>query len=208
MLIEVWSDVVCPWCFIGKRRLEEAAKSSGVDVQVVHRAFELDPHARTEGARTVDMLAAKYGVSPEQAASMMADVTNEAAKVGLDYHLLEGTTGNTRDAHRLLLWAATQGLGQELVEALFHCYFELAQPIFTVDELVPVAESVGLDPRAARELLAGEAFDAQVVADVDQARAYGATGVPFFVFDRKVGVSGAQPVEVFSRAIAQASAPE
>lgn len=208
MLIEVWSDVVCPWCYIGKRRLETAVSLAGVEAEIVHRAFQLDPSARTDGQRTIDMLAAKYGVTVEQAAGMMADVSQEAAKEGLRYNLLDGTSGNTRDAHRLLLWAATQGKGQQLLEALFHRYFELAEPVFTADDLAPVAESVGLDSALARELLAGTGFEPEVEADIEQARAFGAGGVPFFVLDRKVGVSGAQPLEVFTRAIAQASAAE
>ena len=204
MLIEVWSDVVCPWCFIGKRRLESALEQAGVkDAEIVYRAFQLDPSATTDGARTVDVISRKYGVSLEEAEKMMDNVTSVAAGEGLNFRLLDGVSGNTGDAHRLMLWAAEQGRGQELVEALFHRYFELAEPVFTTDDLLPIAEEVGLDRAAAAELLACDAYADQVVADQAQAAAYGANGVPFFVFDRKVAFSGAQPLEVFLGALEQ-----
>jgi len=204
MLIEIWSDVVCPWCFIGKRRLESALEQAGVkDAEIVYRAFQLDPSATTDGARTVDVISRKYGVSPTEAEKMMDNVTSVAAGEGLNFRLLDGVSGNTGDAHRLILWAAEQGRGQELVEALFHHYFELAEPVFTTDDLLPIAEEVGLDRAAAAALLASDAYADQVVADQAQAAAYGANGVPFFVFDRKVGFSGAQPLEVFLGALEQ-----
>jgi len=204
MLIEVWSDVVCPWCFIGKRRLDSALEQAGVkDAEIVYRAFQLDPSATTDGVRTIDVISRKYGVSLEEAEKMMGNVTSAAAGEGLNFRLLEGVSGNTGDAHRLILWAAEQGRGQELIEALFHHYFELAEPVFTTDDLLPIAEEVGLDRAAAAELLASDAYADQVVADQEQAAAYGANGVPFFVFDRKVGFSGAQPLEVFLGALEQ-----
>jgi len=204
MLIEVWSDVVCPWCFIGKRRLDSALEQAGVkDAEIVYRAFQLDPSATTDGVRTIDVISRKYGVSLEEAEKMMGNVTSAAAGEGLNFRLLEGVSGNTGDAHRLILWAAEQGRGQELVEALFHHYFELAEPVFTTDDLLPIAEEVGLDRAAAAELLASDAYADQVVADQAQAADYGANGVPFFVFDRKVGFSGAQPLEVFLGALEQ-----
>jgi predicted DsbA family dithiol-disulfide isomerase len=204
MLIEIWSDVVCPWCFIGKRRLESALEQAGVkDAEIVYRAFQLDPSATTDGARTVDVISRKYGVSPTEAEKMMDKVTSVAAGEGLNFRLLDGVSGNTGDAHRLILWAAEQGRGQELAEALFHHYFELAEPVFTTDDLLPIAEEVGLDRAAAAALLASDAYGDQVVADQAQAAVYGANGVPFFVFDRKVGFSGAQPLEVFLGALEQ-----
>jgi predicted DsbA family dithiol-disulfide isomerase len=204
MLIEVWSDVVCPWCFIVKRRLESALEQAGVsDAEIVYRAFQLDPSATTDGVRTIDVISRKYGVSPAEAEEMMGNVTTVAADEGLTYRLLDGASGNTADAHRLILWAEEQGRGQALVEAIFHHYFELADPVFTADDLLPIAEEVGLDRTAAAALLASDLFADQVAADQAQAAAYGATGVPFFVFDRKVGFSGAQPVGVFLGAIEQ-----
>lgn len=202
--IEVWSDVVCPWCYIGKRRLEQALAEYDGDVTITHRAYQLNPSARTEGERTVDHLAAKYGVSPEQAAQMMEDVSETAATVGLAYRLDQTMSGNTRDAHRLILWAQEQGRGAELLEALYDAYFVQAKSIFTVDELIPLAQSVGLDADVARAMLATDAFADQVDADQQLAQQFGANGVPFFVFDRTYGISGAQPLEVFVKTIEKA----
>lgn len=210
MKIEVWADVVCPWCYIGKRRLQRALAERGVadEVEIVHRAFQLDPTASTTTAPTVDHLAAKYGVSREEALAMMSNVTEVAAGEGLDYHLDRTMTGNTRNAHRLALWAQDQDplIAQRLLEAMYSAYFEQGRGVFSTDDLVALAAEVGLDADAAREMLAGSAYLDQVVEDQVLARTFGANGVPFFVIDRAYGVSGAQPVEVFLNAIDQARA--
>lgn len=210
MQIEVWADVVCPWCYIGKRRLQAALTERGIadEVDIVHRAFQLDPTASTTTEPTVDHLAAKYGVSREQALDMMSDVTEVAASEGLDYHLDRTMTGNTRDAHRLALWAQEQDprVAQRLLEAMYSAYFEQGRGVFTTDDLVSLAAEVGLDADAARDMLAGTAYLDQVVQDQVLARTFGANGVPFFVIDRAYGVSGAQPVEAFLSAIDQARA--
>ncbi|MGI9135444.1 MAG: DsbA family oxidoreductase [Candidatus Nanopelagicales bacterium] len=205
MNIEIWSDVVCPWCFIGKRRLERALESAGVrDAVITHRAFQLDPSASTEGRRTVDVLAAKYGLDDAGVKQMMGQVTEVAAGEGLNYRLLDGISGNTVLAHRLLLWAQEQGRAQELLELLYSAYFENAKPVFTLDELLPYVTEAGLDPSAARIAMDSGAYDEEVKADAELARAFGANGVPFFVFDRKYGISGAQPFEVFVQTIEKA----
>lgn len=210
MQIEVWADVVCPWCYIGKRRLQSALEQRGLtdDVEIVHRAFQLDPTASPVTEPTVDHLAAKYGVTREQALAMMSDVTEVAAGEGLDYHLDLCMTGNTRDAHRLALWAQEQdqAAAQRLLDAMYSAYFEQGRGVFSTDDLVALATEVGLDGDAAREMLAGTAYVDQVIQDQVLARTFGANGVPFFVIDRAVGVSGAQPVEVFLSALDQASA--
>ena len=210
MKIEVWADVVCPWCYIGKRRLQSALAERGIadEVEIVHRAFQLDPTASTTTAPTVDHLAAKYGVSREDARAMMSNVTEVAAGEGLDYHLDRTMTGNTRNAHRLALWAQDQDplIAQRLLEAMYSAYFEQGRGVFSTDDLVALAAEVGLDADAAREMLAGSAYLDQVVEDQVLARTFGANGVPFFVIDRAYGVSGAQPVEVFLNAIDQARA--
>lgn len=214
MQIEVWADVVCPWCYIGKRRLQAALAERGLadEVEIVHRAFQLDPTASTSTEPTIDRLAAKYGVSREQALDMMSDVTEVAAAEGLDYHLDRTMTGNTRDAHRLALWAQDQpgsdnsDAAQRLLEAMYSAYFEQGRGVFSTDDLVALAAEVGLDPDAARNMLAGTAYLDKVVEDQVLARTFGANGVPFFVIDRAYGVSGAQPVEVFLGAIDQALA--
>lgn len=214
MRIEVWSDVVCPWCFIGKRRLDTAIatlRREGVldDVALVHRAFQLDPSATTDGRRTVDVLATKYRVTPEQAAEMMASVTEVAATVGLRYRLLDTRSGNTADAHRVLLWAqetAGQDATQALLERILHGYFEEAEPVFTPAELLPFVREAGLEPAAATAMLDTDAYRDMLVADQQQAAAFGANGVPFFVIDRTYGISGAQPDEVFLETLRTAAA--
>ena len=210
MRIEVWADVVCPWCYSGKRRLQAALAERGMtdEVEVLHRAFQLDPTASTTTEPTIDHLAAKYGVSRDEALAMMANVTEVAAGEGLDYHLDRTRTGNTRDAHRLALWVQEQDpqITQRLLEAMYSAYFEQGRGVFSTDDLVALAAEVGLDPDEARSMLAGTAYLDQVVQDQVLARTFGASGVPFFVIDRAYGVSGAQPLEVFLDAIDQARA--
>lgn len=207
MHIECWSDVVCPWCYIGKRRLDEAlsAFAGRDDVVVVHRAFQLDPRAVSQGRRTVDVLAEKYGTDPAGAAAMMANVTEVAATVGLSYRLLDTVSGNTRDAHRLVLWAQAQGQSAELLESLYSGYFEQARDIFTTEALCELADEAGLDSTEARAMLSTTAFIDDVAADQELAAEFGATGVPFFVFDRTYGISGAQPLEAFVATLERAA---
>jgi predicted DsbA family dithiol-disulfide isomerase len=209
MQIEVWADVVCPWCYIGKKRLQSALEQREFeDVEIVHRAFQLDPTASTVTEPTVDHLAAKYGVSLDEALAMMSNVTEVAAAEGLDYRLDLCMTGNTRDAHRLVLWAQDEdpSTAQRLLEAMYAAYFEQGRGVFTTDDLAALAAEAGLDADAAREMLAGTAYLDQVIEDQVLARTFGANGVPFFVIDRAYGVSGAQPVEVFLNALDQAAA--
>jgi len=209
MRIEVWADVVCPWCYIGKRRLQSALEQRGLDdVEIVHRAFQLDPTASTVTEPTVDHLAAKYGVTREQALDMMSDVTEVAEAEGLDYHLDRCMTGNTRDAHRLVLWAqeTDPAKAQRLLEAMYSAYFTQGRGVFSHDDLVALAGEVGLDTDSARDLLAGSQYLDEIVQDQVLARTFGANGVPFFVIDRAYGVSGAQPVDVFLSALDQAAA--
>jgi len=209
MQIEVWADVVCPWCYIGKKRLQRALTECGIeDAQIVHRAFQLDPTADTQTQPTVALLAEKYGVTEQQALDMMSDVTEVAAQEGLDYHLDRTLSGNTRDAHRLALWAQDHdpAAAQALLESMYSAYFEHGRSVFTVDDLCGFAREAGLDGDQARVMLAGTAYLDQVVQDQVLARTFGANGVPFFVIDRAYGVSGAQPIEVFVDALQQAQA--
>jgi len=204
--IEIWSDVVCPWCYIGKRRLEQALAGHPGPARITHRAFQLDPTATSDGRPTVEILARKYGVSPEQASAMMANVSAAAEAVGLEYRLEQTLSGNTWNAHRLILWAQEQGAAQPLLESLYAGYFTEALPVFTIDELLPFAGAVGLDTDQAQAMLAGDAYGPEVQQDQELAASLGATGVPFFVFNRTYGISGAQPLEVFQQTLAQASA--
>ena len=206
-VIEVWADFVCPWCFIGKRRLEQALESRDDRDRfvVLHRAFQLDPSAVSEGRATADVLSAKYGVSHADAIAMQENVSEVAASVGLKYQLGETISGNTMLAHRLALWAQEQGDAQAFIESIYRGYFEQGKPIFTVDELMPFVADAGLDVAAAREMLASDAYATRVADDQALAAQFGASGVPFFVIDRRYGISGAQPPEVFSQTLEQAA---
>lgn len=210
MRIEIWSDVVCPWCFIGKRRLERALEGFAHrgDVEVVYRSFELDPSAPTPATERMDeVLARKYGGGLDNARQMMGRVTEVAAEEGLEYHLDRTLRGNTVDAHRLLHLAlaengpAVQG---ELKESLMTAYFTRAEDITDHTVLREAATDAGLDRTRVDAVLASREYADAVRADVDQARAFGASGVPFFVVDRKYAVSGAQPVEVFTQVLDRA----
>lgn len=202
MLIEVWSDVVCPWCFIGKRRLEKAiaALPDPSVVQVRHRAFELQPDI-TETVPTSEHLAQKYRVSSAEVQAMQANVCSIADGEGLCYDLSNTLSGNTFHAHRLLLWAQEQGQQDTLLEEMYSAYFEKSESIFTDDDLIRIAERVGLAEDDVRKVLFSDDYSAQVREDEVLSRQLGATGVPFFVFGMKYGISGAQPQEVFDQTL-------
>jgi predicted DsbA family dithiol-disulfide isomerase len=196
--IDVWSDVVCPWCFIGRRRLQKAIANhaQGREVIVRHRAFQLQPDAR-DVVRTDEMLAQKYKVDKDQVAAMQANVCSIADGEGLCYDLSETLSGNTADAHRLILWAEEIGKGDELLEVIYSAYFEKKQSIFNHEDLIALASSIGINGDDAKALLQSERFADQVNEDQDLARQLGANGVPFYVIDMKFGISGAQPQEHF-----------
>jgi predicted DsbA family dithiol-disulfide isomerase len=196
--IDVWSDVVCPWCFIGRRRLQKAiaTHAEGREVIVRHRAFQLQPAAR-DVVRTDEMLAQKYKVDKDQVAAMQANVCSIADGEGLCYDLSETLSGNTADAHRLILWAEEIGKGDELLEVIYSAYFEKKQSIFTHEDLMALVTSIGINGEEAKALLQSDRFADQVNEDQDLARQLGANGVPFYVIDMKFGISGAQPQEHF-----------
>jgi predicted DsbA family dithiol-disulfide isomerase len=207
MQVEVWSDVVCPWCYIGKRRLERALRQfpHRDQVEVVWRSFQLDPSV-PEGRThpTLPALAAKYGASADDLRADLVRVEQLAADEGLDYHLADGISGNTLQAHELLHLAAEHGKRNELKELLLHAYFEEGRPVFDVDSLVPFAVEVGLDEAEVREALADRRYLAAVRADGATAQSLGATGVPFFVVDRRYGAAGAQPAELLLQLLERA----
>ncbi|WP_148574572.1 DsbA family oxidoreductase [Nocardioides caldifontis] len=210
MLIEIWSDVVCPWCYIGKRRLEEALTSfeHADEVDVVFRSFELDPTAPQVGTESVaEALGRKYGGGVDAVRPMMDRVAVIAAEVGLEFDYEHATHTKTVDAHRLLHEALAQGgpaLQRELKERLLAAYFLRGRSMGDHEVLREVAVGAGLDAVRVDAVLAGDEHVGAVRADIDQARAYGATGVPFFVVDRRYGVSGAQPTGVFSELLQRA----
>jgi predicted DsbA family dithiol-disulfide isomerase len=205
--IEVWSDVVCPWCYIGKRRLETALERfpHRDQVAVVWRSFQLDPTIpEGETFPTLPALAAKYGASVDQMAANMQRVEELAAAEGLDYDLTGGISGNTGLAHELIHLAAAHGLQGQMKERLLHAHFEERRPVFDVESLVPLAVEVGLDEAEVRAALADRRYRAAVQEDAATAQALGATGVPFFVVDRKYGAAGAQPAELLLQVLQQA----
>ncbi|BCB91267.1 DsbA family oxidoreductase [Phytohabitans suffuscus] len=208
MKIEVWSDIVCPWCYIGKRRLQSALArfDHAGDVEVTWRSFQLDPSARRgDNQPTTEMLSGKYGVPPAQAKEMQDRVTALAAEEGLTYHLDRSLTANTFDAHRLTHFAATLGLADGIHERLFQAALVNGEAVDDTETLVRIGTEVGLPEDEARKVLDGDAYADDVRDDISQARAFGANGVPFFVFDRAYGISGAQPVEVFLTTLERAA---
>lgn len=205
--IDVWSDIVCPWCAIGKRRLEQALGNfpHRKDVEVVWRAFELDPSApRIREEDQATHLAKKYGRSKVQAEAMIQRVADVAAADGLTFDLLHAKSGNTFDGHRLLHLAAQRGVQGALKDRLFRAYMTERLPIGDHDVLARLAAEAGLDAAEARETLASDRYASEVRDEESAARAIGITGVPFFVFGGRLAVSGAQPAEVLSRALEEA----
>lgn len=208
--IDIWSDVVCPWCYIGKRRLESALADfeHAADVEVVWHSYQLDPGAPSEPTDSVAAhLGRKYGGGEAAGATMIDRVEAVAAEEGLVYRLHQAQRANTVDAHRLLHLALEES-GPEtqdrLKEALLAAYFTEARNVADHGVLREVAKGAGLDPARVDEVLASHAYAADVQADIDQAHAYGSGGVPFFVIDGKYGVSGAQPAEVFDQVLRRA----
>ncbi|WP_274366200.1 DsbA family oxidoreductase [Paenibacillus thermotolerans] len=207
MKVEIWSDFGCPFCYIGKRRFEAALQSfsNKQDVEVVFRSFELDPGAKKDYGHDVhDLLASKYGMSRDQAKGMNDNVTAQAKEVGLTYNMDTVVPTNSFDAHRLAHFAGRQGMMYEMTERLFKAYFTDSKHIGDRETLANLAEEVGLDREQVAAMLEGEQFSQEVRVDEEEAMRLGVRGVPFFVIDRKYGVSGAQPAEVFLGALEKA----
>jgi predicted DsbA family dithiol-disulfide isomerase len=209
MQIEIWSDVICPWCYIGKRRFEMALANFAhkENVKVIWRSFELDPKSPPQYPDTLEVtLARKYGVSPQEAAAMNARVTAVAKEIGLDYRLSNARPGNTFDAHRLLHFAASKNLGDQATERIMHAYFSESLAVGDRAALARLAAKFGIAESEALAMLESDAYSSEVRADEARAAKFGITGVPFFVIDEKVGISGAQAVEVFADALQKAFA--
>ncbi|MFE4752886.1 DsbA family oxidoreductase [Streptomyces mirabilis] len=209
MRVEIWSDIACPWCYVGKARFEKAldAFPHHDEVEVVHRSFELDPgRAKGDIQPVLKMLTKKYGMSEAQAQAGEENLGAQAAAEGLAYRTRDRDHGNTFDMHRLLHFAKERGRQDELIGLLYKANFAEERTVFNDDErLVELAVAAGLDADASREVLADpKAYADEVRADEREAAELGANGVPFFVLDRKYGVSGAQPAEVFAQALTQA----
>ncbi|WP_369143551.1 DsbA family oxidoreductase [Streptomyces sp. R44] len=208
MRVEIWSDIACPWCYIGKARFEKglAAFAHRDDVEVVHRSFELDPHrAKGDTGPVLEMLAKKYGRTLDEARAMEAHVASNAHSEGLAY-LTDGRDhGNTFDIHRLLHLAKERGRQSELLDLAYRANFAEERSVFDAGTLVALGVEAGLDEAEVRAVLADETAYAEAVReDEREAAELGANGVPFFVLDRRYGVSGGQPAEVFTQALEQA----
>ncbi len=203
--IDVWSDIACPWCYIGKRNLESglAAVADDADaprVEVTFHSYELSPDTPVDfDGDEVDFLAGHKGMPRERVREMLDNVTGVAAGAGLEYRfdLLQHT--NTVKAHELLHFAKAQGAQHAMTERLMSAYFTEGRHVGRVDDLVALAAEAGLDVDAARDALESGRHLADVRADQAQAQAYGIQGVPFFVIDGKYGVSGAQPADAFAQ---------
>lgn len=206
MKIEIWSDYVCPFCYIGKRTLEKALKQTGFEPQaeISFKAYQLNPEAPVNSTlSTYESLAEKLGQTVEQAKEMTKGVAQHARKVGLEYdfdHLVEA---NTMAAHRLVKWAEEKGKAPELTESLLHHYFIEAKNISSDEVLLAIIDHIGLDQSEAKGVLASDRFAAEVEADIMEARQIGVQGVPFFVINRKYAIAGAQPLEAFVDSIRQ-----
>lgn len=207
MTIQIWSDVVCPYCYIGKREFEKALAQfpHREQVQVEWKSFELDRHAPVRSPDDMyDHLAKKYGRTRDQAKEMVQGVVDRARTVGLEYNMEHAVMGNSFDAHRLIQLAKTKGLADAAEERLFKAHFVLGEHIGDKAVLRAIAEEIGLDSNEAAEMLAGDAFTEAVEADEYEAQQIGVRGVPFFVLDNKYAVSGAQHSDHFLGALEQA----
>lgn len=205
MRIEVWTDVVCPFCYIGKRELQTALAGfeHSDEVDVVWRAFELDPDAPAEGQDTTGLLMDKYQMSSAQVAAQNEQLAARAAEVGLTYNWRQSKSANTLDAHRLVKLADSEGLAEQATERLMQAYFTDGMVVSDHDVLVRIGTEVGLATDRVRDLLDGVEFAEEVHTDQSQASQYGIQGVPFFLIDGQWAVSGAHPAELFQQALDQ-----
>mgnify|MGYP003113777058 CR=1 FL=1 len=203
MKVEIWSDVMCPFCYIGKRRFEKAMKEHGIeDAEIIYRSFLLDPELTTDPNKNVTQhLAEKKEISLEEAQKMNDYVTKMAAEEGLNYDLENAVVANSRNAHRLLHFAKSKGKQVEFKEALLKAYFEEGKNIDKMDILKSIGASVGLKEEEIGKVYNSASFTEEVIQDIQRAQQIGVRGVPFFVFNEKFALSGAQPLDTFKQAI-------
>ena len=207
LTVDIWSDVVCPWCYLGKRRFEAALErfEHRDDVTVTWHSFELDPEApQSNDEPAAERLARKYGMTVEDAEAKHAQMTEMGAAEGVEFRYDLSRSGNTFNAHRLIHLARERDLQDAVKERLLRAYFTEGEPIGDPDRLVALVAEAGLDADEARAVIEGEAYTAAVREDEQIARQIGIHGVPFFVIGRRFGVSGAQPAEVLLGALEQA----
>ena len=206
MRVDIWSDVICPWCYVGKARFEKALDGFAHrdEVEVIYHSFELDPSSpRGQSESNLTMLSKKFGKSPAEALALDDQVGRLARAEGLGFDS-ERPVGNTFDVHRVLHLGLDRGVQRALLGAVNEAYFAQARDVFDRDVLTEVAAGAGLDADEVGKVLDGEAYAGEVRQDESQARQIGISGVPFFVFDMALGASGAQPAELFASALDQA----
>ena len=200
MKVEIWSDVMCPFCYIGKRKFEKALEQFPYkdEVEVEWKSFQLDPSIETDAAKTVhQFLAERKGISPEQAKQMNDRVTGIAKEVGLTYNFDKAVMANSFDAHRFSHLAKQEGLQDQAEELLFSSYFTNGKNTADHDTLIKLGTEIGINPEKMKEMLNSEKFFEEVDADINEAQKLGISGVPFFVINRKYAVSGAQESATF-----------
>jgi predicted DsbA family dithiol-disulfide isomerase len=201
--IEIWSDVMCPFCYIGKRHLEESLKLfPDTPVRISWKSFQLDPTISPQPGKDVySYLAERKGMSVDQSRSLHADVAKRAAAVGLDYQFDKTIIANSWKAHRMIQLAKQKGHDDQIEERLFLAYFTRGEDLNDENTLMRLGVEIGLNPLDIREAISTDIFDDAIRSDIQEAQEFGVRGVPFFVFNRKYAISGAQPVEVFTETI-------
>lgn len=205
MKIEIWSDIMCPFCYIGKRHLEAALQQfPDANVEIEWKSFQLDPSITPQPDKDVyTYLAERKGMSVEASKEMHQQVTDRAKAVGLDYQFDKTVIANSFKAHQLIQLAKTKGLGDEIEEVFFKAYFTDGINLDDQDQLMQLGIQVGLNPLDIKETIENETFSTAIQQDIFEAQQIGVRGVPFFVFDRKYAISGAQPIDVFLKTISQ-----
>lgn len=206
MRIDVWSDVICPWCWLGRARLEKAVAASGEKIDVVFRSFELDPKSDPAlNVSTNEMLKKKFGIGQAQVDAMHARLHGLGQADGIDYHFDKARTSNTFEAHQLIHLAKTHGKQGDVVDRLFAANFRDGIRIGDRGALVKIAVEAGLDEKEAADALETQRFAADVRTDEADAKKYGVSGVPYFLFNGKVAVSGAESVDILIKAVQKAA---
>ena len=202
MKVEIWADIICPWCGIGHHRLEQAIAKYGGDVELVHRSFQLDARESSTPRTTREMLAQKYRLGPAQVEAAFERVESIARADGIvPYHVGDNVVANTRLAHEWLAFASESGREARAWQRIYRAYFGEKRSIFDVESLVALGNELELDAEKTREVLADGRYRGRVERDHQEAAAYGANGVPFIVIDRRIGLAGAQPVDTIVSAL-------
>ncbi|AKG73138.1 DsbA family oxidoreductase [Salinicoccus halodurans] len=207
MKVEIWSDIGCPFCYIGKKNFEAGVSefAGKDDLEVIYRSFQLDPTAKKEPDESMaELLAKKYNKSVKEAEIMNSQVADAAKAAGLDFNMEKVVPSNSMDAHRLVKLASEEGKEGEAMNRLYKAYFTDGLNVADTETLVQIGTEIGLDSDKIRAMLSDDLYKEKVIEDQNVANQLGAQGVPLFVINRKYGVSGAQPPEAFKEALTKA----